>query len=58
MSLHHILVVSWGLCFTGRFKANDGMSQRDITYTNTLTNYVIKETAEMDMSKLAAVLSP
>lgn len=58
MSLHHKLAVSWGLCFTGRFKANDSILQRDITYTNTLTNYIIMKTAEMDMSKLAAVLSP
>lgn len=49
--------VSWGLRFTGRFKANDSMSYRNITYTDTPTNSVIKKTPERDMSKLAAVLS-
>lgn len=44
--------------FTGRFRANDSASQREITYTDTLTNYVIKKTPEMDMSKLAAVMRP
>lgn len=50
VSLHQKLAISRGPCLTGRFKANDSMPQREITYTNTPTNYVIKKTPEMDMT--------